>query len=43
MSRVELDALAPEFVLEDYRGREVRLSDYRDEKHVILVLNRGFF
>jgi peroxiredoxin len=42
MSRVQLDALAPEFVLEDHKGREVRLSDYRDAQHVVLVLNRGF-
>jgi peroxiredoxin len=43
MSRVQLDAPAPEFVLEDYQGREVRLSDYRGNQHVILVFNRGFF
>jgi peroxiredoxin len=42
MARIELDAPAPEFVLEDYEGREVRLSDYRDAKHVVLVFNRGF-
>jgi peroxiredoxin len=43
MSRVALNALAPEFVLEDYQGREVRLSDFRDHKHVVLVFNRGFY
>jgi peroxiredoxin len=40
--RVQLDAIAPDFTLEDFRGRVVRLSDYRDNKHVILVFNRGF-
>ena len=42
MARVELDTIAPEFALEDYRGRMVHLSDYRQKKHVILVFNRGF-
>ena len=35
-------AQAPDFVLVDTNGREVRLSDFRDRQHVVLVLNRGF-
>ena len=42
MSRVELNAQAPDFVLEDFRGQTVRLADYREQKHVVLVFNRGF-
>ena len=42
MPRVSLDAIAPDFELEDYQGRTVRLSDYRGAKHVVLVFNRGF-
>ncbi len=42
MARVELDATAPEFELQDWNGDTVRLSDYRDRKHVVLVFNRGF-
>jgi peroxiredoxin len=42
MARIELNAIAPEFTLADYQGRNVRLSDYREKKHVILVFNRGF-
>jgi peroxiredoxin len=42
MARVELDATAPEFELPDWSGDTVRLSDYRDKKHVVLVFNRGF-
>jgi peroxiredoxin len=40
--RVAVDTPAPEFELEDYTGRKVRLSDYRGERHVFLVFNRGF-
>ena len=42
MARVELDAAAPEFELLDWDGDTVRLADYRDRKHVVLVFNRGF-
>jgi len=37
-----LDAAAPDFELLDWNGNTVRLSDYRDRKHVVLVFNRGF-
>jgi peroxiredoxin len=40
-ARLETD-IAPDFALEDTRGNEVRLSDFRGKKHVLLVLNRGF-
>ncbi|MFN2252449.1 MAG: hypothetical protein ACK2UL_11090 [Anaerolineae bacterium] len=33
---------APDFELVDPEGRAVRLSDYRDRRHVVLVFNRGF-
>ena len=42
MTRVPLDAPAPEFELLDWNGDTVRLSDYRDKKHVVLIFNRGF-
>ncbi len=42
MARVELSTVAPDFTLEDLQGREVRLSSFRGDKHVILVFNRGF-
>ena len=34
--------IAPDFVLPDTRGRDVRLSDYRGKKHAVLVFTRGF-
>jgi peroxiredoxin len=33
---------APDFALQDTRGRDVRLFDYRDKKHAVLVFTRGF-
>lgn len=42
MAQVEIDTPAPDFVLDDFRGQPVRLADYRGEKHVVLVFNRGF-
>ena len=39
---VRIDTLAPDFVLDDYQGRSVRLSNYRGKRHVVLVFNRGF-
>ena len=42
MARVELDAAAPDFELLDWNGNTVRLSDFRDKKHVVLVFNRTF-
>lgn len=42
MPRVEISRAAPDFFLEDFNGQQIRLSDFRGEKNVLLVLNRGF-
>lgn len=42
MPRVSLHQKAPDFTLEDYQGRTIRLSQFRNEKNVLLVFNRGF-
>jgi len=42
MSKAALNAQAPDFILDDFEGRAIRLSDYRGRKIVVLVLNRGF-
>jgi peroxiredoxin len=33
---------APDFSARDSEGHEVRLSDFKDKKYVMLVFNRGF-
>jgi peroxiredoxin len=43
MSRVELNQTAPDFSLEDFKGQKIRLSDFKDQRNVLLVFNRGFF
>jgi peroxiredoxin len=42
MTKIRIDAHSPDFILADYEGNEVRLSDYRDRQNVLLVFNRGF-
>lgn len=39
--RVNVGDPAPDFSLESYRGDVVTLSDYRDDKDVVLVFYRG--
>jgi hypothetical protein len=42
MPKVELNDQAPDFVLNDFQGNPVLLSDFRGKKRVVLVFNRGF-
>jgi peroxiredoxin len=42
MSKVALDKPAPPFELTNYQGQPVNLSDFRGDKNVLLVFNRGF-
>jgi peroxiredoxin Q/BCP len=42
MSKIQINTPAPDFTLQDWQGQTVRLSDYKGEKHVVLVFNRGF-
>jgi peroxiredoxin len=42
MPRISLNTQAPDFQMEDFEGRSMRLSDFRGRRHVILIFNRGF-
>ncbi len=42
MSKIALNTLAPDFALDDFQGRQVRLADFRGKKNVVLIFNRGF-
>ncbi len=42
MARVQLNTQAPLFTLEDFRGRILSLPELHEERHVVLVFNRGF-
>lgn len=42
MARVAINTPAPDFSLPDFAGKEFRLSAFREQKHVLLVFNRGF-
>lgn len=41
-AKLSTNISAPDFTLDDFRGQAVRLSDFRNRRHVILVFNRGF-
>jgi peroxiredoxin len=42
MSKLEANANAPNFVLNDFNGNPVELKTFRNQKNVLLVFNRGF-
>jgi peroxiredoxin len=42
MSNIEINKQAPDFTMLDVNGKEFRLSQFKGEKNVYLVLNRGF-
>lgn len=42
MSTISINTKAPDFELDSYDGKKVRLSDYYGNKNILLVFNRGF-
>lgn len=43
MGKIEINKPAPDFELDDFNGRSIRLSDFQGKKNVFLVFNRGLF
>jgi peroxiredoxin len=43
MANKQSTAQTPEFALRDTLGRIVQLSDYRGDRHVVLVFNRSLY
>ena len=42
MASVEVNKQAPDFEIKDFKNESFRLSSFRGEKNVLIVLNRGF-
>ena len=42
MPKVAIDTPAPDFILKNFQGTEVRLSSYIGNSNILLVFNRGF-
>lgn len=42
MTEIALGKQAPDFVINDFNGQPVNLSNYRGKKHVVLAFLRGF-
>lgn len=42
MSSIEVNKIAPDFEINDFQGNKFKLSDFREKKNVLIVLNRGF-
>ena len=41
LDRVHVGSAAPDFTLEDEKGNTITLSQFRDQKNVVLVFYRG--
>jgi len=42
MPKVDLNKPAPDFALEDFTGKTIKLSEFTGTANVLLVFNRGF-
>lgn len=42
MPRVSINNTAPDFSLKAFDGTEIKISDFKTKKNVLLVFNRGF-
>ena len=42
MTKLQIEAEAPNFILNDFNGTIVDLSSFRSHKNVLVVFNRSF-
>ena len=42
MSSIEVNKEAPDFEIEDFKGNKFKLSNFRGNSNILVVLNRGF-
>jgi peroxiredoxin len=42
MASIEVNKMAPDFQMEDYKGETFQLSSFKEKKNVLIVFNRGF-
>lgn len=42
MSSIEINKIAPDFAMDDFKGNSFRLSEQKGKNNVLIVLNRGF-
>jgi peroxiredoxin len=40
--RIQLDQPAPDFTLTDANGQQVSLLNFKNQRNILLVFNRGF-
>jgi len=43
MPKINNGQPAPDFTAQDFNGQTISLSDFHNQKSVVLVFNRGFF
>ena len=42
MASIEVNQEAPDFEIEDFKGNKFKLSSFRGNSNILMVLNRGF-
>ena len=42
MPKVAINTSAPDFILNNFLGESVRLSDFKGRSNILVVFNRGF-
>jgi peroxiredoxin len=42
MASIEVNQVAPDFEIEDFKGNKFKLSSFKGNSNVLMVLNRGF-